>query len=224
MAPRRSRRPRRGARRRGPSARPLHEVRTANNGKEVAMQVPLRVEFRHTERSEWLEQKIAEHAARLEHHADDIVSCRVTVDRPHRSKRTGDVYHVVVDIEVPGKEIVVSRDPGRLEGHVDPLIAVNEAFQAAERQLRSYHRLRHGEKKIHDPHSRGRIVEVQRDKGYGRIESNDGREVYFHRNAVVDEDFAALEVGNEVTFGEEAGEQGPQANFVKVIGGFRIST
>lgn len=131
------------------------------------MQVPLRVEFRHTDRSEWLEGKIAERAARLEQHADDIVSCRVTVDRPHRRKRTGDIYHVVVDIEVPGKEIVVSRDPGRLEGHVDPLVAVNEAFHAAERQLRSYHRLRHGESKRHAPYARGRIAEAQRGEEPG---------------------------------------------------------
>lgn len=187
------------------------------------MQVPLRVEFRHADRSEWLEQKILERAARLEHHADDIISCRVTVDRPHRSKQTGDVYHVVVDIEVPGKEIVVSRDPGRQEGHTDPLVAVNEAFEAAEKQLRSYHRVRHGERKIHDPHRRGRIVELKRNQGYGRIESNDGREVYFHRNAVADVEFDTLDVGNEVSFGEEAGEEGPQANFVKVLGGFRIT-
>jgi ribosome-associated translation inhibitor RaiA len=187
------------------------------------VQVPLQVEFRHIDRPEWLEREIKRRAQRLERHADDLISCRVVVDKPQHRKRSGERYHVVVDIEVPGKEIVVSRDPGRDEGHVDPLVAVNQAFEAAERQLRSYHRLRHREIKPRDPHLRGRIVELNPAKHFGRIESADGREIYFHRNSVIESTLEALEVGNEVSFNEEPGEQGPQATFVKVVGAFRIS-
>jgi ribosome-associated translation inhibitor RaiA len=187
------------------------------------MQVPLQVEFRHADRSEWLAREIEQRAARLERHADDMISCRIVVEKPQRRKRTGERYHVTVDVEVPGKKIVVSRDPGRDEGNVDPLVAVAQAFHAAERQLRSYHRRRHGEAKRHDPHLRGRVVELDIERGFGRIEAAEGREIYFHRNSLVDSDLEALEIGNEVSFNEEAGEQGPQASFVKVLGAFRIT-
>ena len=50
--------------------------------------------------------------------------------------------------------------------------------------------------------------------GYGFIETRDGREVYFHRNSVVDGKFDALSAGVRVRFAEERGEKGPQATVV----------
>jgi cold shock CspA family protein len=46
----------------------------------------------------------------------------------------------------------------------------------------------------------------------------DGREIYFHRNSVLDGGFARLAAGARVTFAEEAGEKGPQASTVKLLG------
>jgi len=51
----------------------------------------------------------------------------------------------------------------------------------------------------------------------GFIEGGDGREVYFHRNAVL-EGFDGLQVGSEVRFAEEQGVEGPQASTVSVVG------
>jgi cold shock CspA family protein len=42
--------------------------------------------------------------------------------------------------------------------------------------------------------------------------------VYFHRNAVLNGDFHHLQVGTEVSFVEEAGERGPQASTLRLIG------
>ena len=50
---------------------------------------------------------------------------------------------------------------------------------------------------------------------FGFIETNDGREIYFHRNSVLNGDFAKLAVGAHVTFAEEMGDKGPQASTVK---------
>ena len=55
-------------------------------------------------------------------------------------------------------------------------------------------------------------------EGYGRIETIDGRLVYFHRNSLVEADFDDLGIGTEVRFVEEMGELGPQASTVHVIG------
>jgi cold shock CspA family protein len=60
------------------------------------------------------------------------------------------------------------------------------------------------------------------EEDYGRIETLDGRLVYFHRNSVVGADFAELKIGAEVRFHEEAGERGPQASTVHVVGKHHI--
>jgi len=56
------------------------------------------------------------------------------------------------------------------------------------------------------------------ENDHGRIETSDGRSVYFHRNSVLDDLFDRLELGQEVCFCEERGDQGPQASTVKVVG------
>lgn len=50
---------------------------------------------------------------------------------------------------------------------------------------------------------------------YGFSETADGRQIYFHRNSVLDWDFNRLTVGSEVRFTEEIGEKGPQASTVE---------
>jgi cold shock CspA family protein len=45
----------------------------------------------------------------------------------------------------------------------------------------------------------------------------EGREVYFHKNAVLDGKFEALNVGTEVTFIERSGDKGAQASSVSVV-------
>ena len=53
---------------------------------------------------------------------------------------------------------------------------------------------------------------------FGFLEAADGHEVYFHRNSVLDGGFSRLAAGSRVTFVEEAGEKGPQASTVKLLG------
>ena len=43
------------------------------------------------------------------------------------------------------------------------------------------------------------------------LQRQKGRELYFHRNRVLEPGFDQLKVGTEVRFDEEMGEQGPQA-------------
>ena len=54
-----------------------------------------------------------------------------------------------------------------------------------------------------------------------RIETSDGRSIYFHRNAVSGERFESLRPGSTVRFVEESGEQGPQASSVVPLGRHR---
>ena len=57
---------------------------------------------------------------------------------------------------------------------------------------------------------------------YGTIETPDGREIYFHRNSVLNADFDRLENGASVRFTEEMGEKGPQASSVHIEGRHHI--
>ena len=50
----------------------------------------------------------------------------------------------------------------------------------------------------------------------GFIETLDGREIYFHRDAVLDGAFNRMVLGSEVRFVEEEGENGPQARIVRL--------
>jgi cold shock CspA family protein len=64
----------------------------------------------------------------------------------------------------------------------------------------------------------GRVCYLEPALDYGKIETADGRQVYFHRNSVIDASFDDLELGAELRFIEEAGEKGPQASSAYVIG------
>ncbi len=48
------------------------------------------------------------------------------------------------------------------------------------------------------------------------IETPDRREIYFHRKRVAQPGFDRLEIGTEVEFVEEAGNEGPQARMVNL--------
>jgi cold shock CspA family protein len=72
--------------------------------------------------------------------------------------------------------------------------------------------------KPHATPAHGRIVALEPARGCGRIATADGREVYFHRNSVLNTTFDHLKTDVEVRFSEEMGDEGPQASSVRVIG------
>lgn len=184
----------------------------------TAMEHPPQVTFRGLEPSEALQRAVEERAYRLEHFFDTIESCQIIVESPHRRRHKGNIYHVRVRITVPGEEIVVSRDPPEHAQHEDAYLAINDAFKEAARRLEDYVRRRRGQVKQHVGPPHARVVRIFKDKGYGFLETGDGREIYFHENSVLDESFPHLEVGTEVRFAEEPGEKGPQASSVSVAG------
>ena len=181
------------------------------------MQIPVEISFRGLPRWEKAEAEVREHAAELERFFDRITSCRVLIEAPHQHRQKGQIYHVRVDLTVPGKEIVVKRDPSEHREHEDLYLAIRDAFRAARRQLQDYVRERRGLVKAHETPPHGRITKLFPEEGYGFLETPEGEEVYFHRNAVLD-DFQELAVGSEVRFTEEPGERGPQATSLRLVG------
>lgn len=181
------------------------------------MKIPLQVTFRGFPHSDAVEANIRGKAEKLDHFFPDIMGCHVVVESHHRHHQHGNLYHVSIDLTVPGRELAVTRDPKKHQAHEDVYVAIRDAFDAARRRLEDYARELRGDVKTHEPPDHGHIAELVPAEDFGRIETPDGRLVYFHRNSVLGTDFDSLAEGDEVRFAEELGEQGPQASTVHVI-------
>lgn len=182
------------------------------------MQQPLQITFRDMPHSDFVEADIREHAEKLDQFYDSIMSCRVMVEAPHGHHHQGKLYHVRIDLTVPGKELVANRAPSEHHAHEDVYVAIRDAFDAARRQLQDFKRRQEGHVKTHEVPAHGRVTELIPEEDYGRIQTPDGRDIYFHRNSLVHGNYDELELGNEVRFVEEAGEEGPQASSVYLEG------
>lgn len=183
------------------------------------MQIPLHIDFQNMDRSEFVEKRITERVAKLEHHAEHITSCHVTVEAPHHHHHKGNEYRVRIVLHVPGQELVVSREPGTAGAHTDVYVAIRDAFDAAERQLKDRSARVRGDVKTHEPPLQGTVSRMFADKGYGFITTTDGREIYFHKNSVVETAFDDLSVGQPVRLAvaENESSEGPQATTVRPI-------
>jgi len=184
------------------------------------VQTPLQITFQGMPQSDAIEARIRAKAMELEQFADRITGCRVVVEAPHQRGRKGILYQIKVDLTLPGGEIVANRAKRRHHGHEDVNVAIRDAFKAARRQLEDFVRKNRGEIKRHEAPPHGTVANLFPD--YGFIRTSDGREIYFHANAVVEQGFAALEVGDPVRFVEVEGEKGSQASTVQPIGKHHI--
>jgi len=188
------------------------------------MQTPLEVHFTNMERSKAVEQAIRERTEKLEQFYGGITSCHVFVDAPHRHHRKGNRYEVRLEIRIPGKEIAVNNKPGDVNAHEDVYVAIRDAFKAMERQLKRWKRQVRGEPRGREAPLQGRIAELHSGQGYGEIATTDHRLVYFHKNSVVDGNFADLKVDDPVELVVQTGEseKGPQASTVRPIAPLRF--
>ncbi len=186
------------------------------------MQLPLQISFRNLQRSEEVEAKVRERAEDLDRMYGRIMGCRVVVESLHKHHRRGNQFHVRVALTVPDGEIVASREPDENHAYSDLNVAVRDAFDAARRQLEDHARRVRGDIKTHEVPPHGRVAELKPADNYGRLETPDGRLVYFHRNSVLEGDFDQLHVGTELRYSEEMGDRGPQASAVHVVGKHHI--
>ncbi|SIS51734.1 HPF/RaiA family ribosome-associated protein [Insolitispirillum peregrinum] len=108
------------------------------------MQVPVQVTFHGLDHSAAVEERVLEKVAKLEQFCSDIISCRVTVELHHKNTsnahRKGEPYLIGVSVSVPGDELIVKRSlkDDELHEHEDVGVALRDAFQAMERQVKEY--------------------------------------------------------------------------------------
>ncbi len=119
------------------------------------------------EPSEAVTARVNAEAAKLNTFFDRITSCRVVIEAPHRHHKWGELFHVRIELGVPGTELVVSHEPtpraalrhddeAALKKHIelhpehkDVYVAVRDAFTSARRQLQDYVKRLRGEVKSH---------------------------------------------------------------------------
>lgn len=175
------------------------------------MERPLKITSPDFPLSDAFETEIREKAAALETYYSRISGCEVTVEAPAIAHhRKGGPFVVRIRLTLPGLEVVTDRQE---QGELSQ--AIREAFDAARRRLEDYVRELRGAVKAHEPEQLARVGRLFPD--YGFLETPDGREIYFHPKSVLEGGFDQMEIGTEVRFVEEEGEQGPQASTVTIL-------
>lgn len=165
------------------------------------MQAPLELAFHELEPSEFVEAHIRDRVEALDQFHDRITSCRVTVEAPHKSGDRVTQFRVRALVHVPGSDIVGESKPSRDDdGRMDVYFAIDDAFEAVERQLKRLSEKVQARPPREPSPMEGVVASLNREDGSGLIESLDGRELYFTDDDVRNAELASLTEGESVEF------------------------
>lgn len=137
------------------------------------MQTPAEITWRNMDPIPHAAERIERRVARLEQFFDRITGCHVVVEAPHQRHRQGNRFEVRVDVTIPGGELSVDRGPGDDNAHTDLLIAVRDAFDAMERQVRRWKDRHSGRPDAHAAPARGPVAEKDRGSGSRQVSATD---------------------------------------------------
>ncbi len=185
------------------------------------MDHPVEITFRNMRPSPDIETQINSHVAKLEKMFGNIVWCRVAVEVPNKREKTADVPQVRLELHVPGQTLVVRRERHAKERHQKPNVtsALHDAFESAAVKLKSYKERLQRDVKGHPTPLFARVSNLRRDRDFGFLTTSEGKELYFHRNSVMNGGFDALKDGDTVQYIEAAGDTGPTASKVWLSNG-----
>lgn len=189
-----------------------------------AMEIPLQISFSNMTPSDAVKARIEELAEKLNRFNDRITSCRVVVRAPNRRQKSGKLYHVGIDVTIPGHEIAINRTSPQHQAHEDVYVAIRDAFDALIRRIEDVSRQQRGDTKLHAEEPYGQIVRLFPKENYGFIEDHAVGEIYFHANSVPNDGFGKLQVGTKVHYQAAQGDKGLQATVVKPVNKPRATT
>ncbi len=102
-----------------------------------------KVVFRGIDHSPAVEEVVVKRLDKLERFSDEIHKLRVVLESPHNNHQKGKVFHVGVEASIPNHDIVVNHEQHDNHSHEDIYVAIRDAFNAMERQLKAvYHKQR----------------------------------------------------------------------------------
>lgn len=167
------------------------------------MQVEPEIAYRNVEPTPAIQKQILRGLSQLERTHPRITACRIMVEIPHPRHVRGNLHRVRIDVTVPGREVVVNRDPPARRRREEATAAIREAFALVRQQLRDLREQEAGPPRVPEAPLRGRVMTLDDVEGLGFIRTPEGGELYFHRTGVPGDRFGELEVGTEVRFVEE---------------------
>lgn len=183
------------------------------------MQTPIQIDFHGVDVKADVRGAIEKHLALLEDYYGEATAGRVVLRAPSSHHRTGGLYEVNIRLSLPeGREVNIDRIAQDDKRHSDLNFAISDAFKRARRQLEQHSQRAQGKVKLHEAPPIATVTQKDGSGEFGFIETVDGREIYFHRNSVLNDGFDALKVGTRVIFVEKPGDKGPQASTVKPMG------
>lgn len=175
----------------------------------------LHVAYRNMARSSAIDAHIERSFSRLQQSLRGTDSCHVTIETLPPGDGGNTRYSVCIDLTTPDQSHLRSDEYQHV--HSDVFIAISRAFDEVLRQIENSQTRTYVHRGDRQKPLSGRIIELFPDLGYGKIETAEGREVYFHRNSVLGDDFAKLKIGSLVNFTEDIGMLGPQATVLKLV-------
>lgn len=191
----------------------------------MSLQTPVQITFHQTDHADAVEADIRDKVAQLEHFVESLISCRVVVEHEHFHNHERGPVTVRFELGLPGGKTIVGGGAGTgNDAQADAATAVKAAFEAVKRQLHDHVDRRRRHTKVHEVPPHGVVLSVDPGGEFGFLQTSDGLDVYFHRNAVVEAEFEQLRVGDAVRFilHAEEGVDGPQAASVQPLGKHRL--
>ena len=134
-------------------------------------------------------------------------------------KNTGLQYSVV---DAGDQEVLLSPETPGMQDLVVPTSLFQDEFVLTDRY--SAGRGRGGRRKPSPvraapsgPKVRGRIKKLVRDRGFGFVRGDDGKEVFFHRSGLGPTDYDSLSEGDVVEYVVQEGPRGARAENVRAV-------
>ena len=184
------------------------------------MKIKPEITYRHLDKTDAIQSLVEEKIAKLEQFCDYMNSCRVVIEKENDHPSSGSPYRVSIDVTIPhNRELAVVESPDTGKQYPPLEAVIRDAFEAMRRQILSITTEQKGERKVHpEQQVSAMVTKLFADQGYGFLkEVSTGKEVYFHRNSVINDDFDRLTVGSGVRYKETLGEMGPQATTVQLL-------
>ena len=93
--------------------------------------------YHNIEQSDSITEAVQKRVDKLRRYCSDIIGGRVVLDCPHNNHHKGKVYSVALELQTPNKPVMVTQEQHDNHAHEDLYVAIRDAFNAAERQLKS---------------------------------------------------------------------------------------
>ncbi len=137
-------------------------------------------------------------------------------------KNTGLRYSIV---DSGDEEVLLTPQSSDLQDLVVPLKLFREEFVLTDRYSAPRSRSRGGRSRARrnapptpsGPKVKGKIKKLVRDRGFGFVRGDDGKEVFFHRSGLGATDYDSLSEGDVVEYVVQEGPRGARAENVRSV-------